>query len=232
MQLTDYQNALGAEFGFKGSGNDLVQMNRVVNQGVREVLKRTHCHQEHVALDLAAGAQVGDWTIASPSPAPIAMLELYTPGTPLRFIKEVSARELLMRRQTITNTEGPYYYHWAGEELLMFAPASSTKPVLTALLVPYPTALSAGSDDPATNSKGGIPEELQEAVYTWACWKLSRIEGLPAPKTPKDYYEMFVGQIGEARHHLRQRGSRRMNPGRVGYPQTSIGRRNDAYPPR
>lgn len=194
--LTTLQGNVAGRLGLNNvvaaSGGDRDYITGWLNEGVIDVLRRTHCYVKEAAMTMTAN--VSDFTLDA---AILAIDELYvTSGGQGYPLEPRPARSVIRMRLSSTTSSPCRYYALLGNNLLTFYPTPSANDTLTVFYVPRPTAMSSGSDDPSSTTFGGIPSEYHPAVECYAMWKAAAYKKDQASAQGERYRIEYEGQDG------------------------------------
>lgn len=206
--------------------DELTLLREWAQEGVHDVLIRTHCRVE--LGDLTFQANVSDYRVDQ---AVLALdeetltsatynLELVTPGEIYR--KRLAASPSPDGTVTSLAIEG---------DLMLVYPTPTTASTIRYLYVARPTAMVDDNSDPSSSTYGGIPVELHLCIEHYMLWRGSIYDGTRVPLTPKDYLELYLQMCKDGRKATRHKAMRGLYPTKHGYPDRRyVGRRNDIYP--
>lgn len=195
-----------------------------LNQGVREVLLRTHCRVEIATTNLTAN----EWTYDLPSDVLALHRVVTSDDTPTHI---VSLEEILERRRA-GNTASTAELRLAVEGSNLFAvwPTPTAASTLTLFYVQRPTEMSSDSHDPSNSTYGGIPAEYHYAIELWALAQASDHEHEGRTQQGVSYLAQFDEYLKRV---VRPAVNRMGGP----LPRARVGRRggyyrtdNDRYP--
>lgn len=169
MNLGDMQTRVKSEIGLSSTA-EVTLITGWCNDAVVQFLKATKCHIEPFTMALTAGQQ--DYDLPS---SMLAFKELYIvpgDGSTNRLLEVLSTDEVLDRRRFPAGGFQPLGYSVEGWDLLMLSSkAVSSSDTLNGLYVPRPTPMASATDDPSTDTFGGIPTEYHETVVQYVLWK-------------------------------------------------------------
>lgn len=203
---------VNAELGLDStaSGAEDVLLGVRLNEGVREVLLRTHCKVSVATTALTAGT--ADYELPTDV---LAMHEIKTSA--LRSLERENPATIHSLRQAAATATAAYTFLYAldGANLLMLYPTPSASDVLTLYYVPKPTEMSAAGNDPSTATYGGIPVQWHDALELWAMHKLGSYDDDASSKIGSDYLVRFEQRVREIRLEIKNMGGRRQPRVRV-----------------
>lgn len=206
------------------SGADETFVTRALNQGVLEILTRTHCYVK--CADVATIADT--WKYRMPTSV-LAFKRLLTADSSSEDQEaiQVAESELFDLRRSqlaVATTSTRMRYALMGADLLLVWPTPTAAGTIDAFYVPYPTAMSSGSHDPATETYGGIQAQYHPAIYLWALAQAADREQHTTSQAGLKYRAEFDDYIKRIRIDL----NRRKGP----LPRARIGNRRALVPSR
>jgi hypothetical protein len=228
MNLSQFETAVAAELGLSTTDEKTV-IDDAVNQAVQRVLEDTHCYvkeTDYSGWDGTSQNYTLDATI-------LDIVEVQLTSTGVTYpLERLSIIDLLERRRTGQTSGSPTrYYAVSGGNLLMFYPAPGTGDTLVVYHVPIPTAMSGATDDPSTNTFGGVPQILHEAVFFYACSRLASYDDDQTSAQGQRYRDWYKEEITRYREILRKRGGTRNARAVVNDKRRRLARHtNDIYP--
>lgn len=226
--LATIRNYVKANIGLAqaASGAEETLIDEWANDGVIDVLQRTHCHVN--CLDLNVTADEYHYDLPTEI---IAIKEIFrdSDGEPL---VHVTPEEIIdFRRQTsstddITRTR----YAVLGMNMLVLWPTPGTAYQLDIWYVPKPTELSSGTHDPSVATYGKIPKGAHtRALELFVLAKAAEYANDKPSRMGQDYWLQYEKAIHEALAAQNRIGGR-LPAARIGRrPARSIVR-NDQYP--
>ncbi len=179
-----------------------------INVAVQRVLEDTHCYVVKTNYTGFDGTS-DDWTLDS---AILVVKDLYlTSSAGTRYdLTRVSVEELNERRRVSLSAGSPtMFFAETGANLLMLWPAPGSGDTLTVYNVPTPTALSGPTDDPSTNSFGGVPQILHEAIFYHACRKGASYDDDQTSAQGQRYSDWYDKEIVRYHKIIREKGGSR-----------------------
>lgn len=205
------------------AGTDEGLVDQWLNEGVREVLIRTHCHVNCIDLTLVAD----EWKYDLPT----AILALkYVTDSESNPVQVVDFQEILDLRRTLStgHTSNPRMAV-LGSNLFAIWPTPTTADVWEAFYVPKPTEMSDGTHDPSSAAYGKIPVEFHHAIELWALAKGSDQEHEGRTQNGIKYTQEFELYISRVVRATVNRKAGRRGPARIGR-RPILARSNDVYP--
>jgi hypothetical protein len=217
--LADFRTNVAAVLGLENtSGGDQPLIDKWLNQAVRDILLKTHTRVTSTSVTPGAA---DDYTLAT---TVLAILEMYftTSGQKVP-LEPASMSEIIRRRRGSPTAPSPArLYHLAGHDTLMFYPRPAAADSLTMYYVPRPTAMSSGTDDPSTNTWGGIPVEYHEAIEFYALWRGADYDDDASSQVGIAYQAQYEKKLVEIRKAMRRKGGTRLAPAVVGRRRTRM----------
>jgi len=154
----------------------------------------------------------------------LAIEDIYTTSGSANFrLTRKSSTDLVNLRLFSVTTSPEQLYALSGANLLMLYPAPLQADVLTIYYVPRPTALSSATDDPSTNSLGGIPSEFHYGLELYMQWKAADAFDDESSSNGETYKRMYLGDptappgteqrdgfIGTMKKDLRRKGGKHL----------------------
>lgn len=215
--LSDLQQEVAEEIGSINVTDDATKINRALNRGVRDILRKTRCYQDQIT---ATPGAVSEYTLAS---SVLDIVDIAVQGE-AGSMERLPAHELRRLQRMSESWDGPArYFALAGNNLLLFHPAMAAGDVLDLLVVPAPTAMSAAGNDPATATYGGIPEDYHELIARYAMARLASYDDDGSSAQGTRYREEYREGIREMRSELAMKGGHRL-------PKMLLGRRRVVHP--
>jgi len=208
------------------AGADQLLIDQWLNQAVRDVLLRTHCYVTSTTQALVAGTT--DYQLPATT---LAIIDINGPTTGNRFEYMTPEDIFELRRRNIGLTGATRAYAVLGSNLLMMYPTPSAAETLTVYIVPKPTEMTTGANDPATSTYGLIPTEFHRALELYAFAKGASFDDDESSKMGQSYeqqYEQFLARI--IRPAVNRKGGSKMPRARIGGRSTLLRTRNDIYP--
>lgn len=209
--LTNFRSEVAGVLGLDNStSGDQTLMDVWINEGVADVLVRTHCKVSPFTMTLTSGED--DYTLST---SVLAILDLFVDSVSGddMAISRVSPSEILLLRlnaSAATSTSPVTRYAVAGSNLLMVYPTPSAADVLTGLYVPRPTTLSSGSDTPSE-----IPAEFHKLVSFYALWRGADMDDDQSSEQGEKYRALYEAGCAQLRQANSRKGGSRIAPGRV-----------------
>lgn len=201
--LASLKNRVNRRLGLDttASGVDDVELEAALNDGVREVLLRTHCYVHCGDMDLTANV----WKYDLPSTI-LALKTVFT--TDGGEWSRVTASEMIALQRGGATADTPSAYAIEGSNLFMVWPTPSTSGEVDVLYVPKPTEMSSGSHDPSNSTYGGVPVEFHHAIVLWACAQAADKEDDQSSGVGQKYMQEFEVAVSRAAAAVNRMGGR------------------------
>jgi hypothetical protein len=213
VTLADLRSEVAGELGLDNtaSSDDQVAVDRWLNRGVRDVLRKTHCYTDQITVTPGA---VSEYTLASTVLEIVDLAIQNQDPSPERL----SAHEVRRRQRLGTSSTTIHGYAFSGNNLLLFYPTLGASTVLDLLVVPAPTAMSAAGNDVTTATYGGVPDDYVYLVELYAKAQLASRRDDKSSAQGQRYREWYREGVAEARKELVRKGGRVL-------PRATVGRR-------
>lgn len=233
-QIARVGQALGMSYDVAGS-DELILLQEWFNEGIIDVLLRTHCFVDIGDMQLQVG--VTDYRVDT---SILALVGKKITSQNQGFEFQVVTLEEIIERNLAAYATNTTVSAIAGRGTLMIvSPAPTYVDTIRFYYVPRPTQVAADGTttndgiDPSAVTYGGIPTEMHLCVEYYMLWRGAEYDDKKAPMSPKDYETAYEGLCKDARKNDRKKWGIGLRPGRVGYPDSNrAGRRNDTYPER
>ena len=169
--LADLRTRVTSKLGLDNtaSGAEQVLVDSWLNEGVVEILLRTHCTVE--TGDMTTTADVWDYQLSTNI---LAIRDLWreNASADIEPVIRVSEQEILDLHRHSPGGDAAYLrYATVGSNLLLLWPTPSSVYTLDLLYVPRPTSMSSASHDPSSLTYGRIPTEFHKAIEYYALWQ-------------------------------------------------------------
>jgi hypothetical protein len=230
MTLETLRRAVASKLGLDNSaGNERDLIDEWLNQGVLEILLRTHCTVEAGSMNTIADT----WQYQLDTDI-LAIRDIWREDSSAAVepMVRVSEAEILnYHRGTGAADASRTRYAVTGSNLLLLWPTPSSVFALKLLYVPRPTAMSAVGHDPSTLTYGRIPTEFHKAIEYYALWQGAEYDD----SRPSEYGRQHEQNFEKALHRIRASMQRK---GGVDMPRArtrswrgrrSLVRENDRY---
>lgn len=211
----------GMDYGTAGTDRDLIDS--WCNEGVREVLLRTHCFTSVTTITTAAD----DWQYELAA-ATMAIKQIWRDGETSPMIRVTPEEIIEFRRANAGTNVSSLRWALEGANLLLLWPTPSSIYTIDVIHVPKPTEMTATTHDPSSATYGGIPVEYHKAIELWALANASDHEHEGRTQQGLNYLSQFESYIRTILRSVNRKGG---SPARA-----RIGRRpivsfdNDTYP--
>jgi hypothetical protein len=150
------------------SGADETSVTKWLNEGVREVLLRTHCRIEVTDMTLTAD----EWKYDLPTGIMAIKHITDSANNPVDVVQFGEIQEL-RRADSSTAVSGTLRVAFLGSNLFTVWPTPSAADSLEFFYVPKPTEMSSSVHDPSESTYGGVPTEFHSAIELWALYRAS-----------------------------------------------------------
>lgn len=201
--LSDLQTEVASEIGSINATDDATAINRELNRGVRDILRRSHCYVE--SKTFTPGANL-NYTLDA---AILEVISMYFTASTVP-LERVTVQEIHRLRQTVTGstTSQPRRYAWQ-HPLILFEYAPAAADTLIVVNVPAPTVMSSASHDPSTATYGGIPVDYHWLIARYAMRFLASFDDDSSSAQGSRYWEEYLSGISDMRRELPRRGGAR-----------------------
>jgi hypothetical protein len=198
---------LGAILGLDNTvAGDQTYMDSFLNEGVGDVVVKTHC--KVLPFTMATTANQGDYTLTT---TVLALIELnITSGSDDFPLERMTASEILRLRRNADTGSPSGAYALAGANLLMLYPVPAGVDTITGLYVPRPTTLSSAGDTPSE-----IPAEWHRLVVYHALFRAADMDDDASSEMGERYRALYDQGIRDMRRAVYQHGGTRMAPIRL-----------------
>ena len=209
--LAQFRTRISAKIGLDNTASSADQslVDSWVNEGVIDVLRETQCNVATATLSVSSSS--GDYTLDS---SVLMILDIYTSSSSTDSrMEHLSVPDLLeLRRNGSSDSSPSSYYALAGGDLLLFYPAPAASDTFTIYYVPKPTALSVSSDDPSTESLGGVRTEFHKAIELYALAEAADYDDDGSSAQGQRYRERYAEELAKTRRTLNRLGSYKQPP--------------------
>lgn len=190
-------------------------LGRRLNEGVREVLSRTHCYVKSASISISANDFEYELKDAL-TDDPLAILNVITSDT--KPCERISPEELHEYRRASPAMSSAYTFFYAvdGANLLLLYPTPQAASTLTVYYVAKPTEMSSAAHDPSDVTYGNIPVQWHDAIEYWALFRMAGYDDDASSQMGMAYRGLFDNRIREIRRELRNLGGRKLSRARVG----------------
>lgn len=227
MNLEQLRRSVGRKTGmdYSNAGTDRDLIDSWCNEGVREVLLRTHCYV--AAADVQTTADEWQYDLSTNI---MHITLIWRDGETEPMIR-VSPEELIeLRRSNGTATDAATL-RWAlaGTNMLLLWPTPTAVYDIDFVYVPRPSEMSDNSHDPSSATYGGIPVEYHKAIELWALANASDHEHEGGTQRGVNYLAQFDEYLKRVVRPGVNRKGGQLPPVRVGR-RSSFRHDNDRYP--
>lgn len=224
--LGTLRSTISAKTGLENSGEEQELIDRWINEGIREILLRTHVNVECADLNTAADT----WKYILPS-GMLAIKEIWREGARAPLTR-VGEEEILEYRGVDSNGSDPDLTRYAtiGSNMLLIWPTPTAAYSLDVFYVPKPTELSAASDDPSVEGLGRIPSEFHKAIELYALAEAGDYDDDRSSQEGDRYrarFEQYLTQVMVPA--IKKKGGTTMPRARIRN-RRRLSRANDRYP--
>lgn len=213
--LSTLRNAVYSKLGMDSTaaGNDETLVTQWLNEGVREVLLRTHCYVSAIDLTLTAD----EWKYDMDTSV-MALLQAWdSNNNPVDIINMDDLLDLRYSdSSSYTFGSGNTKMAMLGANMFAVWPTPSDAGTLSAFYVPKPTEMSSGTHDPSNTTYGGVPVQFHKAIELWALKEGSDHEHEARTKSGMQYEAAFDKYIGQLVRPSVNRMQGRKGPARLG----------------
>lgn len=208
------QNKLGLDTTASSTEETLVD--RWINEGVVDVLVRTRVHVNCLDVDLIANTWKYNLDTDILAILDITVTDSGTGDTLMP--QRTTAEDILWKRSRGGDdaTSPMLYYALAGNDLLLVYPTPAAGDSLDVFYVPRPTALSISSQDPSTDTLGGIPTEYHKAIELYACWQAAEYTDHQPSRYGLKFQQDYEAWLVRIRKQARNKGGRYLGAARLG----------------
>jgi hypothetical protein len=230
--LGDFRTVVSSKTGMNntiGSG-DRSLMELWANEGVRDVLIRTHCFVDFGTMTTSANE--GNYDLPTPilSVKKLQIRDLNGDPTELR---RVSVEEIFDYRERVTaaSTQLPSRYSVQGSNMLLLSPTPNSTYTINVYFVPLPTELVEDTDSPSVQEFGGIATPYHKAIEYYMLWQAGDHTDDQSSAQGERYKQLYEQMISLIRGHNIRMGGPSVPPFRIpGYisisprdPSTDLG---------
>lgn len=227
MNLEQLRRTVGRKTGmdYTTAGVDRDLIDSWCNEGVREILLRTHCYV--AAADVQTTADEWQYDMSSNI---MAITLLWRDGEASETVR-VSPDEIIELRRANGTTTDASSLRWAlaGTNMLLLWPTPSAEYDIDFLYVPRPTEMSFETHDPSETTYGGVPVEYHKAIELWALANASDHEHEGGTQRGVNYLAQFDEYLKRTVRPSVNRKGGRLAPVRVGRRGNFPRHDNDRY---
>jgi len=213
--LSTLRNVVAKKIGLDNTASgDQPLIDEWINQGIREILLRTHCTVEQGSLTTTAST----WQYELDTDF-LAIEEMYREESDgaVQLARRETAVEIIDRhRGSNTSADSTLtYYATAGSNLLLVWPTPASAYTLKLLYVPRPTELSSSNHDPSDATYGRIPAEFHKLIELWTLAEAADYDDDAGSQHGDRYRFQFEEGIKRMRAAIRGKGGKRLAPARL-----------------
>lgn len=213
MNLGEFRLAISSVLSLDNTNGSAEQLliDRAVNRGVLDVLRKTRCYVADADLTFTAG--VWDYQMPTSVLETVTVFvetegEVYYP--PLQ--RKTSAEILRMHGTGAVPSGIPKYFALEGWDLILLAPTPTTDVNLGIYYVPRPQALTGTSDDPSVVLYGGIPDDYHDAIELFALSRLADYDDDQSSGSGERYRQVYQQRYREIRREVKRMGTAKLAP--------------------
>lgn len=168
--LATLRTAVSSKLGLDNASGSTEQIlvDSWVNEGIVEILLRTHCKVEKGTMAVTSGTW--DYQLDT---GILAIRDIWgtdSAGAVTAVIR-VSEQEILDLHRSTSSGSATLRYTVVGSNLILLWPTPTTAYTLNLLYVPRPTSMTAADHDPSAETYGRIPKEFHKAIEYFALWQ-------------------------------------------------------------
>lgn len=209
--LTALRLSVAKELGLDNTvAGDQPLIDEKLNQGVLEILLRTHCNVDATTISLSANTW--QYQLAT---SILAIIDVARDDEPAERVDYAQIRNLRRAGGDTASDSIRTRYATLGSNLLLVWPTPSASQTLDIFYVPRPTALAAGADDPSAAANGRIPTEFHKLIELWAEAEMASYDDDGGSQHGDRYRFQFNEGIKEMRRRIQQKGGLRLSRARV-----------------
>lgn len=210
MNLGDFRTVVSSKIGLDNAAgsSDQLLMDRWINEGVVEVLLRTHIRLATNTFNLVNGTVEYDLdTVASGT---LAIHEaIRTVAAADKRLIRVALDEIMQLRTGAVSAGTGYFFTLEGANLFITYPTPGASETVTIYRVPRPTTMTTGANDPSTTSFGGVPVEAHKAIEYYALAEAGDFDDDTTSGQGARYRALFFQEIEWLKQVVLVRGGRR-----------------------
>jgi len=197
--LTQFRAELAAVLGLDNNASgDQTYMDSFINEGVADVLLKTHCKAAPFTMALTAGQN--NYTLSTDV---LAIIELNVTSSSDFTLERMTPAEILRLRRNSNANSPSLSYAVSGADLLMLYPTPSSADTLTGIYVPRPATLASGSDTPSE-----IPAEWHKLVSFYALYRAADMDDDASSEMGERYRMLYDTGVREMRGAVYKHGGK------------------------
>ena len=202
--LEAFRRTVGRKTGmdYSAAGDDRNLIDTWLNEGVREILVRTHCYTAATTVETTAD----EWQYDMSSNIMFVKL-IWRDGETSDMIR-VSPDEIIDLRRTNSGSGSMLRWAMAGTNMLMLWPTPTAAYTISLVYVPRPTEMASNEHDPSNPTYGGIPVEYHKAIELWALSNASDHEHEGRTQSGQKYLVEFEAYIARIRAGVNRKAGR------------------------
>lgn len=215
------------KLGMTDDAEALALLRDVANEGVVDLLLKTHCYIERGDMTLTSG--VSEYRL---DPVILAIDNgRATTASGVAPYELITQDEMIDYQSSSPVGSGVNKYLSVMGDLLTVAPTpAASGEIVRFWYVPRPTPMSDDAHDPSTATYGGISIEYHRAIEYYMLWQGAEYDDKVTALTAEKYQAAYDSECKDVRKRLRRKAGRGLRGGRVGYPPRFRTGRNDIYP--
>lgn len=215
MTLEQLRRAVGRKIGmdYSTAGDDRNLIDAWCNEGVREVLLRTHCYV--AVADVQTVANEWQYDLSTNI---MAITQLWRDGETSPTIRVTPEEIIALRRQSGSTDATSLRWALEGTNLLLLWPTPTSVYDIDFIYVPRPTEMASNEHDPSNSVYGGIPVEYHKAIELWALWNGSDHEHDGTTQRGVNYLAQFDEYLKKVKGSVNRKGG--------ALPRARVGRRH------
>ncbi|MBA2707090.1 MAG: hypothetical protein H0U59_04715 [Gemmatimonadaceae bacterium] len=161
--LEQFRRSVGRKtgMGYDSAGTDRDLLDQWLNEGVREVLLRTHCYTTASTVTTTAN----EWQYDLSSNI-MAIVSIWRDGQDAPMVR--MQPEEIQNYRSSSGSGSITRWATSGTNMLLFWPTPTAEYTINLIYVPRPTELSFDTHDPSSATYGGVPVEFHKAIELWA----------------------------------------------------------------
>ena len=224
MTLEQFRRTVGRKTGmdYDTAGDDRDLIDTWVNEGVRELLLRTHCYV--AAADVTTTADEWQYDLSQNI---MAIVSMWRDGEYNPMVRMTPTDIQGFRRSS--GSGSTLRWATAGTNMLLLWPTPTSEFTIDFLYVPRPTEMSFDSHDPSNPTYGGVPIEYHKAIELWALANASDHEHEQGTQRGVNYLAQFDEYVKRVVKPAVARKWGPLSPAKIGRGRTH-GFDNDRYP--
>lgn len=183
-QLRRVARKVGMDYTSATTDRDLID--QWANEGVREVLLRSHCYVARA--DVTTTADEWEYDLSSNI---MVIKNIWRDGESDRMVRVTPEEILEFRRTNGTGTASTLRWALGGTNMLMLWPTPTEEYTIDLIYVPRPAEMSDDGHDPSNPTYGGVPVEFHKAIELWILFNASDHEHEQGTQRGVNYLAQF-----------------------------------------